>query len=178
MRPAFLMIALTACGSATGPTISILKNDGFVSGAPAFQAGFSAGEGAAVVLGPETSAFAVRSVEFLFGGSDTAKTITLAIWVDLGHDTPGSELYSHDYLVTPSNSAFRQIDLTAQNITVASGQKIRVAIFVQHTGLPGVAKDGDGNTPTRNYVYSSSTWSPFESLGGDGDYIIRATIEH
>lgn len=179
MRPVFLLIVLTACGSATGPTISFLKNDGYTSGAPTYFGGFVSGEAAAVVLGPSDKQFTIRSVEFFFGGgSDTARTITLTLYADGGTDTPGSVLYSHDYLVTPSDNALQRIDLTAQHIVVDAAQKIRVAVFFQHNDYPSVAKDGDGNTATRNYVYSSGTWTRFETLGGNGDFIIRAEIEN
>jgi hypothetical protein len=187
MRPAYLMdslvvgavtIALAGCGSATGPTVSILKNDGYTSGVPTFLGAFLTGEAAAVVLGPVDKGSTIRSVEFFFGGSDTAKTVTLTIYADAGTDNPGSVLYSHDYQMTPYDVALQRIDLTAQHIVVDAGQKIRVAVFFQHDGFPGVAKDADGNTATRNYVYSSGSWYKLESLGGDWDYIIRAEIEN
>ena len=178
MRPVFLVIALAACGSATGPTISMLKNDSYTTGAPNFLGAFTSGEAAAVVLGHADKQFTIRGVEFLFGGgSDTARTVTLTIYADGGTDTPGAVLYSHDYLISPSDNAFQQIDLTAQHIVVAATHKIRVALLFHHDNYPGVAMDADGNTPTRNYTYSSGTWYKLETLGGNWDYIIRAEIE-
>lgn len=177
MRPVFLLIALAACGSATGPTMSTLKNDAFVSGVATFVSAFASGEGAAAKLGPQSNDFTVRSVQFLFGGSDTAKTVTLTIYDDVGNDAPGAVLYSHDYPLTPSNAGFQQIDLTAQHIAVASGHSIRVAVFFQHDGLPSVAKDGDGINSSRNYIFSTGGWVKAESVGINGDFIIRAEIE-
>jgi hypothetical protein len=170
------LLALGACGSATsGPTVSTLTNDGFVSGTVTYAAGFVAGEAGAAVLGPQTKAFTIQDVMFMFGGADTVESITLTIYADPGTDTPGSVLYSHDYALTPSDAAMQDLDLTAQHIAVDAGQKIRVAVFLQHDGLPSFAKDGDGISAGRNYVYSSG-WIKAETAGVTGDWIIRARI--
>ncbi len=170
-----LFVTLAACESATGPTMSTLQNDGYVSGAVSFQSAFNAGEAGAVVLGPQSSAFTVRKIDFLFGGADTAEVITLTIYADAGTDNPGTVLYSHDYTLTPSNAAFQQIDLTTQNISVDAGQKIRVAVFLQHANLPSIAIDGNGISTGRNYIYSAG-WIKAETAGITGDWIIRAEI--
>ena len=170
------LVALGGCGSTTaGPTVSTLKNDGFVSGTVTYASGFVAGEAGAVVLGPQSKAFTIQDVMFMFGGADTVETITLTIYADAGNDNPGAVLYSHDYPLTPSDAALQDLDLTAQHIAVDAGQKIRVAVFLQHDGLPAFAKDGDGITTGRNYVYSSG-WTKAETLGITGDWIIRARI--
>jgi len=170
-----LFVAAAACGSSTGPTTSILKNDGYASGAPSFQNGFLTGDAAAVVLGPQSSGFTVKRVLFLFGGADTAETVTLTIYADAGTDNPGAVLSSHDYVVTPSNAALREIDVTAQNVVVDAGHSIRVALFFHHDALPCIAKDGDGITASRNYIYSAG-WLKAESAGVTGDFVIRAEV--
>ena len=171
-----VLVALASCSSATSaPTVSTLQNDGYVSGVVTFASGFVTGEGGAVVLGPQSKPFTVQDVRFMFGGADTVETITLTIYADVGNDSPGAVLYSHDYPLTPSNAAMQQLDLTAQHILVDAGQKIRVAVVLQHDGMPSFAKDGDGITTGRNYVYSSG-WTKAETLGITGDWIIRAQI--
>jgi len=170
-----LFVTLAACESATGPTMSTLQNDDYVSGAVSFQGAMNSGEGGAVVLGPQSSAFTLRKVDFLFGGADTSEAITLTIYADAGTDNPGIVLYSHDYTLTPSDAAFQQVDLTAQNIVVDAGQKIRVAVLLQHDNLPSIAIDGNGITSGRNFIYSAG-WSKAETAGLPGDWIIRAEI--
>jgi hypothetical protein len=164
------------CGSdSTGPTISTLQNDDFTSGgSPTFQAGFVTGEAAAARLGPQSAAFTVRKVRFLFGGATTTKTVTLTIYQDGDSTNPGAVLHSADYSLTGSNSAFQEIDLTGQNIHVAATQKIRVAILFQHDGAPSVAIDG-ARTASRNFIYSGG-WITTESVSLNGDFIIRAEI--
>lgn len=172
-----VLVALTACGSSTSPpTVSTLQNDGYTGSGAVFQGGFVTGEAGAAVLGPQTKAFTLRKVLFLFGGAATAQTVTLTIYTDVGTDPPGASLYSHDYALTPSDAALQTIDLTAQNITVAAGQTIRVAVLFQHSGAPSIARDGDGITASRNFIFSSPTWSKSETLGVTGDWIIRAEI--
>jgi hypothetical protein len=143
----------------------------------AFAGGFVTGEAGAVVLGPQTVGFTLEKVSLLFGGATTSKTVTLTIYADGGADDPGVQLHSADYPLTGSDVAIQEIDLTVLNIAVAAGQRIRVAVFFHHDGLPSVASDVDGITPSRNYIFAiPGGWRKAETLGLGGDLIIRARI--
>ena len=178
LTPCLLLVVLACSGSdSTGPTTSTLQNDDFSSGnTPAFQGGFVTGEAAAVRLGPPTSAFTIRHIQFLFGGATGSKTITLTIYQDAGALSPGTPIHTHDYALTASDAAMQDIDLTGDNVHVGANQTIRVAIAFQHDGLPGVAKDG-AITNGRNLVLANpGGWTAAETLGVNGDFIIRAEI--
>lgn len=176
---ASLVLVGVACGSdSTGPTISTLQNDNFTSGgaAPTFVSGFVSGEAAAVRLGPQGAGYTIRKVLFLFGGNATGQTVTLTIYNDAGATNPGSVVYDSAYAITPSDAAFQQIDLTGENVHIASGQMIRVALAFTHNGLPNVAKDG-AITNTRNLILANpGGWTAAETLGVNGDFIIRLEI--
>lgn len=169
-----LALAL-GCGSdSSGPVDSTLQNDDFTSGSPTFMGAFATSEAAAVRLGPQSSGFTIRRVMLLFGGDTTTKTITLTIYQDSGGTNPGAVMHSADYSLKGSNSAFREINLVSQNLNVAASQTIRVAVGLQHDGLPGVATDG-ALTAARNFVYSGA-WITAASVAMPGDFIIRAEI--
>lgn len=172
-----LLVALAACGSSTGPGITILKNDSYTTGTLTFAAGFSAGEAAAVRLGPVSTGFTVRKVRFIFGGAAPVDSFNLIISADAGTDNPGSVLYAHVYTVTPSNAAIQEIDVSAQNITVPANQMIRIAFFFKDAGVPSVAPDLDGLTADRNFVYAIGPgWTKAVTAGVTGDWIIRAEV--
>jgi hypothetical protein len=173
-----LLLAVLACGSdSTSPVDSMLQNDNFSSGnTPAFQGGFATGEAAAVRLGPRTEAFTIKHIQFLFGGAAGTDSVTLTIYQDAGATNPGTPLHSADYQITASDAAMQDIDVSGANIHVAANQTIRVAIGFQHNGLPGVAKDG-AITNGRNLIFvSPGNWATAESVGIDGDFVIRAEI--
>jgi len=173
-----LLLAVLACGSdSTSPVDSMLQNDNFSSGnTPAFQGGFATGEAAAVRLGPRTEAFTIKHIQFLFGGATGTDSVTLTIYQDAGATNPGTPLHSAGYQITASDAAMQNIDVTGANIHIAANQTIRVAIGFHHNGLPGVAKDG-AITNARNLIFvSPGNWATAESVGIDGDFIIRAEI--
>ena len=107
-----------------------------------------------------------------FGG--ITKTVTLTIYQDGDSTNPGSIMYSADYSLTGSSSAFQEIDLISQSIHVAANQKIRVAFTFQHDGAPSVAIDA-ARTASRNLIYTSG-WITAETVSLSGDFIIRAEI--
>lgn len=178
LKTTALVGMVLACGGSdsTGPTNSTLQNDDYSSGTPAWQAGFVTGEAAAVRLGPQSAAFTIRHVQFLYGGAVATDTITLTIYQDAGNLTPGTPIHSADYQLTASDNAMQSIDLTGANLHVAANQTIRVSIAFKHDGLPGVAKDG-AITNGRNLILASGTgWVAAETVGINGDFIIRADI--
>jgi hypothetical protein len=159
---------------------TILQNDGYVDGqSVGFQAGFIASEMAASRFLPTgSSPWRVNRVRFLFGGATTTQTIRLHIWEDgAGTTNPGTQRFASDYVVTGSNTAMQEIDLTANNVLV-NGQ-FRAAIEFQHNGLPSVARDGDGTIqPTKNFIFTPSGggWFQSSAVGVTGDWIIRAGV--
>ncbi len=172
-----VLLALAGCKSATaGPTVSTLKSDGYVSGAVTFSSGFVTGDAGATALGPASSAYTLKSVLFLYGGAVATDSITLTVYADAGNDTPGSVLYSHDYLLTASDAGFQQIDLTAQHIAVDAGHSIRVAVFFKHDGLPSLPIDGDGIVVGKSYIYTGGSWIKNVTAGVNDDWVIRAEI--
>ena len=78
--------------------------------------------------------------------------------------------------MTPSDAAFQENDVSAQNITIAANAMFRIALFFKDTGVPSVAPDLNGITTARNFIYSAG-WSKAETLGVTGDWIIRAVVE-
>lgn len=158
---------------------TILQNDGFVDGQPVgFQGGFVAGESGSVRLLPAGPfPMAVTRVQLLFGGASSTQTVTLRIWDDgAGTAAPGAELYSADYLLTGSDTVMQEIDLSGAGIQV--GGAFRVGIEFQHSGVPSIARDGNGITPARNFIYAQGLgWFDSATLGVTGDWIIRAGVQ-
>ncbi len=170
-----LVLAFGCGGRAEGA--EVLRIDSFESGDIAiFQAGFIAGETAAVRLVPTLSGVHdLQEVHFLLGGSTSVVTVTLNIWVDTGADAPGSLLYTGDYQITGSASAFQSIDLSAENIQVDGA--FRVGLTFQHAGYPGPARDDDGIKSALNFIDADGLgWVKSSLLGLTGDWIIRATV--
>jgi hypothetical protein len=160
-----------------GVSDGVLQNDSWVQGENVnFQSGFVAGEMAASRLVPVLSGpLPINNVHFLFGGETTMQPITLHIWQDgAGTDLPGVEIYSMDYVLTGSNSAWQEIDLSAEGVVVDG--PFRVGIEFQHAGLPSVSRDSDGIIPDRNFIFASDgNWYESSMLGLTGDWIIRAS---
>lgn len=155
-----------------------LQNDGFVDNqSVGFQAGFVAGEIGASRFDPPQPGVQVLSVQLLFGGAATTQTVTVHVWDDSnGVTNPGAELYSGDFQMTGSNTALQEIDLSAENIQVPG--TFRVGIEFQHSGLPSIARDDDGNIQAgRNFIFASdNNWYGSAALGLAGDWIIRAIV--
>jgi hypothetical protein len=156
-----------------------LRNDGFETGdAVAFVNGFVAGEQGAVVLGPVESTYAVDSVTFLFGGIATAwADVRLNIYRDEGTANPGSLLFTEDYEVAPSDTAFQQLDLTGEDVVVTGGGSIRISMEFLADAPPSIARDTDGTiSASKNWVFTSGSWNQSSDYGITGDWIIRAAV--
>ncbi|MCD6500363.1 MAG: hypothetical protein J7M25_18865 [Deltaproteobacteria bacterium] len=172
------LIALLLFASEAEAATVTLQNDSFVSGGSVgCQAGFASGEMSGVTLGPVTNGFRVQNIQFVFGGAQTQVTLTLHVYLDSGGTNPGTELYHGDYQVTGADDSMQQIDVSSQNIVVPAGSSIRVALEVQHNGAPGICRDMDGIHAGRNWIYSSATWYDAQSLGVQGDWVMRAEVD-
>lgn len=177
----FVLMSTVSLGSYAAAQETTLQNDGFVDGQPVgFQGGFVADEIAASRFLPTgTGPWQLKRVQFLLGGSTSTVTVTLRVYNDAaGTTNPGTEIFSGDYLINGSDVAMQEVDLTAENVSV-SGQ-FRVGIQFQHSGLPSVARDGDGTiTASRNFIYTPSVPGWFQSslFGLTGDWVIRAVVQ-
>jgi hypothetical protein len=165
--------------------VLVLRNDSFEDGGEAaFQEGFIAGEMGAVTLGPVGETFQVQKVQFLFGPEGATTTVTVRIYTDTGAAAPGGELYSGDVQLEPSSSGMHELDLSGENVIHAGAGSIRVAIEHQVAAPPSIARDADGNTSARNWIYAddqqwhdSSIWPPAPFGPVPGDWIVRAEVE-
>jgi hypothetical protein len=182
MRQALLassvLVALTVTNLALAE-VSLLLNDSFVdNGSVGFQTGFAAGESAGVTLGPVSDTFTIQKLQFLFGPTDPMmRTLNVKVIVEDSPGVLGATLYQGDYQITPASDALQVIDLTTMNVTHAGAGSIRVAVQVNHTGAPGVARDDDGCQPGRNWIYTSNMWNDSCALGLMGDWVMRAEID-
>ena len=91
------MALLVLASGASPASAELLQLDAWSTGETAvFQAGFVAGETAAVRLVPTGPCpCQLDEVRFLFGGAGTSHNITIRIWDDsAGTTAPGAELYS------------------------------------------------------------------------------------
>ena len=157
-----------------------LANDSWSSGqSRAFVAAFLPTEIAAVRLVPSGPS-SVTAVRFLFGGDflGTPETMTVRIWDDSAEtDDPGAQIFSASYQITSSETVLQEIDLSGENIVVNG--VFRVGLEFNHTGVPTIARDDDGNiTPNRNFARASpGGWAEAGVLGVTGDWILRAVVE-
>jgi hypothetical protein len=165
--------------SGTAGPGTLLANDGWLDGQPAyFQAGFVAGETAAVRLVP-TGPCPCRldRIQFLFGGSGASHDVTFRIWDDSALGVaPGPELYATTQAVTGSDEFMQEVDVSAVGLMIDG--PIRIGMQFGHAGLPSVARDADGLTPGHNFVDASGPgWVESSTLGLTGDWIIRAVLD-
>ena len=173
------VLLLPALGTPALGQEVILQNDGFIDGAGVgFQGGFVVGEMAGSRLTPPGPfPMQVTRVQFLFGGGTGVRTITLHLWNDTGGGSaPGTEIFSGDYQVTPSDNLMQEIDLTGNGVSVNG--TFRVGIEFQHSGFPSVARDSDGTIlAARNFIFASiGSWFDSQLFGLTGDWIIRAGV--
>jgi hypothetical protein len=154
----------------------LLANDGWINGeVAAFQAGFAAGETAAVRLIPEGPCpCPITKVRFLFGGATGTHEVTLRIWDDAALGVaPGALLYATTLELSGSDEILQEVDIGVAGIEVTG--PFRVGLEFSHAGLPSVARDTDGIGADRNFVDASGTgWVEASTLGVTGDWIIRA----
>lgn len=156
-----------------------LKNDSFVKQGPVgFELGFDPTEAAGSRFIAPAAGRQLLKVRFMFGGNSTAtQTVTLKVFDDTaGTDNPGSQLFMADYTITGSDSALQEINLASDNVIVPA--QFRVAIVLQHTGAPSLARDDDGTIAAdKNYLLSTQLgWQKSQVFGLTGDWIIRAFI--
>ena len=143
---------------------------------PAFQQGFVANEIAAVRLEPDiTCPCLVTGARLMFGGAVGPVATTLRIWEDVGTAVPGVEVYSAGLMLEGNDLALRVIDLSAAPVLVNG--PFRIGLEFSQAGVPSVARDHDGITPGKNFVFDNvDGWLDSTDLGIPGDWIIRASV--
>jgi hypothetical protein len=158
-----------------------VKIDGWSDGdLVAYQAGFGIGEYGAVRLTPPSPNMQLKKVRFLFAGSSELRTVTLHVWDDgAGTMAPGQKLYTNYYSVSGSNSAWQEVDLSADGIVVPGD--FRVGIESDEAGAPNIVRDVDDSIDeTRNFLYGNCLfgvmWQSSFDCGLTGDWVIRATL--
>lgn len=160
-----------------GSSSFYLSNDSFVDGGEAsFQGGFVTSEIAASRFStPAAGEWSLDNIELLFGDVQSVQFVTLKIWEDNGASSiPGTEIYSEDFGLM-GGEFLQQLDLSGAGLSVEGN--FRVGLQFQHDGFPSVARDMDGITPDRNFIYDSAgQWYETSQLGVQGDWIIRATV--
>lgn len=160
-----------------------LQNDGFLSGgSAAFNAGFVTGEMGAVTLGPVNENYQINEIRLLFGPVQPAPndpvTVNLRIYNDTGVINPGTEVFFNSFQLTPATDALHTLDISSANLMMAAGASFRVAVELLHDGAPSIARDDNGITAGRNWIFTGGTgWVSSDSLGVPGDWIIRAVVE-
>ena len=144
-----------------------------------YHTNFVAKEEAVAVLGRMDDTYQVKKVQFLFGGKDETKTITLKIYRDKedGDMFPGPLLFENDYSISASEELLQEIDLTSNPVKVEGGGSIRVAIRFQHNGLPSIACDQSLDHEAKNLMNLEGNWVTSKSWNITGDWIIRAVVE-
>lgn len=153
-----------------------LQNDSFVDGDTiAAHDGFVSGEIAASRFVAPEAGRTLQRVQLIFAGAATTHTVTLHVWDDsAGTNNPGAELFSGDFEITGSDTAFSEFTLTKTVVT----QQFRVGIEVHHDHAPSAVNDTDGtNTSGRNFLMAQGVgWLPSSTFGVQGDWVIRAVI--
>ncbi len=172
----WIIRAVQGGGASAG---EMLANDGWVNGqVAAFQAGFAAGETAAVRFVPnDPCPCTLDQIRLLFGGASDTESVILRVWDDTAlTDAPGPELYSDTITLTGSDDFMQELDLTAAGVTVNG--PFRVGLEFQHAGLPSVARDVDGISADRNFLEANGGgWVESSALGVTGDWILRAAVD-
>jgi hypothetical protein len=155
-----------------------IKNDSWPPSLVAhFQAGFAAGESAAVrLIPPGPCPCSVDLASVLIGGAPGFADIGLRIWDDAAlTDNPGSVLFSQDYELEAAGATLNLIPLTLEEITVTG--PFRLGFEMLDGGLPALARDDDGITAGVNFIDDESDgWVESGSKGLMGDWIMRAAV--
>jgi hypothetical protein len=103
--------------------------------------------------------------------------VTLHVYVDTaGTDMPGTEIFTGNYMITPSGSDLQMIDLSAANVAITG--TFRVGVQFMNDGLPTLARDSDGTIARdRNFVFATNVgWARSSAFGVTGDWILRAVV--
>jgi hypothetical protein len=160
-----------------------LQNDSFTGvGDLVCIPGFAVEEiGAArFTAAPSDYPFTVERVQVLLCPDGPPVDLVVKVWNDDGSSVnPGTLLWDEIVTFTPSTSFLNEVDLSLDDITIASGS-VRVGIEFFFAGSPpGLARDLDGIHAQANFIYAvpPGDWYFSQQLGVTGDWILRLVID-
>lgn len=179
-------MALLAASLLCAPAAAVektLQNDSFTGvGDLMCIPGFAVEEvGAArFTAAPSDYPFTVERIQVLLCPDGPPVDLVVKVWNDDGSSlNPGTLRWDEIVTFTPSTAFLNEVDLSLDDITIASGS-VRVGIEFFFAGSPpGLARDLDGITPQANFVYAvpPGAWYFSEQLGVSGDWILRVVID-
>ncbi|MBN2055569.1 hypothetical protein JW905_11640 [bacterium] len=177
------LLILAAMTAPAAAEFKWLQNDGFSMGGMAYyQMGFVATEICAATYTPFMGDYPVKlsTVRILVqdgAGGSASRDFVLRVWEDSGTTQPGALLLEETRTLTASTN-WQDVDIAGHNIIVSSGS-IRVGFEFTGAPPPSFCRDADGTiTPHRNLIkLDIGTWVWAESLGLQGDWILRLGVE-
>jgi len=182
----FAAIAFAAASLLCAPLGAVektLQNDSFTGvGDLVCIPGFAVEEiGAArFTAAPSDYPFTVERVQVLLCPDGPPVDLVVKVWNDDGSSVnPGTLLWDEIVTFTPSTSFLNEVDLSLDDITIASGS-VRVGIEFFFAGSPpGLARDLDGIHAQANFIYAvpPGDWYFSQQLGVTGDWILRLVID-
>lgn len=173
-----------AAGSAGAPALCeqtsvLLQNDGLTDmGQVFFQQGFAQGEcwGVSYDASGLDCSYAFDKLHVVVGGATDVKVFRVEIWSVDAQGKPDQSLKSLDAQIQGSDSAINEIDISDLSLPLFQAPGFAVAMcFTEHAGLPAIARDEDGITPGKNWIFDGE-WKAAEGLGVQGDWIQRVTL--
>lgn len=180
-----LVGAITLCTPASAIE-RVLQNDSFAgSGTVICVTGqsFAEGEMAAARFTPAPTdyPFQLLRVLILACPNGAQSDLVVKVWEDDGISAdPGALRHEEIYTLYGSDTALNEIDLSSLDIIITEGS-VRVGIeYFFGAATTGIASDIDGHVvPQPNFIYAipPSAWVPADSLGVNGDWILRAVID-
>ncbi len=165
------LVASAAPAHAESPPTKWFQNHN--DGAPAFPAGFAAGDVIAARLDLHTFGL-LEAIEVLFGGTADPgmHPVTFKVWDDTaGTLEPGAELLSVDDELFSSSNLFQGPRLSGTPVP----DRIRVGVVLRGMSTLTVGHDTDGTiTPDHNFTFRAGDgWQPSQATG---DWILRALV--
>jgi hypothetical protein len=188
-RVRFAAIALAAASLLCAPLGAVektLQNDSFTGTGPVIcitGQSFAEGEIAAARLTPAPTdyPFELLSILILACPNGSQADLVVKVWEDDGSSPdPGDLRYEEIFTLYGSDMALNEIDLDPFDIVITEGT-IRVGIeYLFGPASTGIATDIDGHVfPQPNFIYAipPSAWVPADTLGVNGDWILRVVID-
>lgn len=169
-----------------GAVEKTLQNDSFSgTGTVICVSGQSFGEGeiAAARFNPAPGDYPFQLLRILILAcpNGAQADLVVKVWEDDGSSLdPGDLRYEEIFTLYGSDVALNEIELSPFDIFFSEGS-VRVGIEYLFGAAPtGLATDIDGHvSPQPNFIYAipPAAWVPADSLGVNGDWILRVVID-
>lgn len=171
--------AAGSAGALCDQTSVSLQNDGLTDmGQVFFQEGFAQEEcwGVTYDASGLDCSYAFDKLQVVVGGATDIRIFRVEIWSVDAQGKPDQSLKSLDAQIQGSDSAINEIDISDLSLPLFQAAGFAVAMcFTEHSGLPAIARDDDGITPGKNWIFDGE-WKAAEGLGVQGDWIQRVTL--